>query len=473
MRPNIILLVIDSLRGSNLSCYGYSRKTTPAIDAIAEQGTLFEQAISVGCWTLPVHASLFTGLYPISHGVTISKDALPEGFPTLPRWLGELGYQTASFSNNAYISSITGLTQGFDLVEDVWEQSNPRGVRRTRMGQLIKFLERFGQTTKPVIRALRRLQKMRAVLKRKQNKTDKGARLTNDKIRAWLKEGRDPQKPFFVFVNYMEPHLPYNPPSPYDRTFMSSRYSPSRVGRAGDNGNAPKGDNEKRRQEHIEILRALYDGEVRYLDDRIGELVEFVKSMGMLDDTMIVITSDHGDSLGEHDHYGHRMALYEQLVRVPLIIRYPNCFRPGARVSQHVSLIDLYPTILHLAGADGDLATANGFHNLINPPDLDVRPFIVAENTAPKSQNSVTARMVRTVRHKFIWKSDQSHELYDLTRDPEELVNLAEAEPQVVQEMQEHLENWIQSVGDLRVEVGTAEYEPAVLERLRALGYVD
>ena len=110
MPPNILLLVIDSLRGSNLSCYGYSRKTTPAIDAIAGQGTLFEQAISVGCWTLPVHASLFTGLYPLSHGVTISKDALPEGFPTLAQRLRELGYQTASFSNNAYISSITRLT---------------------------------------------------------------------------------------------------------------------------------------------------------------------------------------------------------------------------------------------------------------------------------------------------------------------------------------------------------------------------
>jgi arylsulfatase A-like enzyme len=195
--------------------------------------------------------------------------------------------------------------------------------------------------------------------------------------------------------------------------------------------------------------------------------------MDLLDDTVIVITSDHGDSLGEHDHIGHRMALYEQLVRVPLIIRYPKRFRPGTRVSQHISLIDLYPTILQLAGADGDLATANGFYNLIDPPDLDVRPFIVAENTAPKSQNSVVARMVRTARHKFIWKSDQNHELYDLARDPEELVNRAAAEPQVVQEMQEHLENWIQSVGDLRLEAGTAVYEPAVLERLRALGYVD
>jgi arylsulfatase A-like enzyme len=473
MQPNIILLVIDSLRASNLSCYGYFRKTTPTIDAIAEQGTLFEQAISVGCWTLPVHASLFTGLYPINHGVTISKDALPEGFATLPRRLRELGYQTASFSNNAYISGITRLTQGFDFVEDVWQQSNPRGVRRTKMGQLIKYVERFGRATEPVIYVLRRLQKMRAVLKRKQNKKDKGARLTNEKIRAWLKEGRNPDKPFFAFVNYMEPHLPYNPPSPYNRFFMSRRNSPSRVGQSGKNSNAPKTDNDQRRWEEIEVLRALYDGEVRYLDDRIADLVDFVKSMGILDDTVIIITSDHGDSLGEHDHFGHRMALYEQLVHVPLIIRYPTCFEAGGRVSQHVSLIDLYPTILEMAGVEGDVATANSFYNLINPPDFDRRPFIVAENTAPKSQNSVVARMIRTDCHKFIWKSDQNHELYDLNRDPEELHNLAEAEPQILQEMQVHLANWIQSVGDLRLEVGIAEYEPAVLERLRALGYVD
>jgi arylsulfatase A-like enzyme len=472
-RPNIILLIIDSLRVSNLSCYGYHRKTTPNIDAIAEQGALFEHAFSVGCWTLPVHASLFTGLFPINHGVTISKDALPENFPTLARHLQECGYQTVSFSNNAYISHITGLAQGFHLVEDIWRQSNPRGIRRTRMGQVIKFLERFGTPAKPIIYLARVLQKIRAVSKRKQNQRDKGARITNEKIQAWFREDRDPNRPFFMFVNYMEPHQPYNPPYPYDRSFMPSRFSPMRVAQVGNNSNVIEKIGEGRGQEDLEILRALYDGEVNYIDNRIGQLVRYLKSTEILDDTVLVITSDHGDSLGEHNHIGHRMALYEQLVHIPLIIRYPKLFDSSSRVFQCVSLLDLYPTFLELAGANVPNESMNGLFSLMHPPSSDERPFIIAENTAPKSQNSVIARMVRSDRYKYIWKSNHNHELYDIVRDPEELYNLTEAKPQAVEEMHEYLESWIRSAGEYRVEVGTAAYDEVLLERLRELGYVD
>jgi arylsulfatase A-like enzyme len=150
----------------------------------------------------------------------------------------------------------------------------------------------------------------------------------------------------------MECHERYSPPAPYNRRFMPAHFSPWRVARVGPNKASILNSSEKRRAEDLEITRALYDGALNYLDHRIGELVAFVEGLGILDDTLLVVASDHGDSLGEHGHLGHRLTLYEQLVRVPLIIRCPARFQPGTRVSPQVQLADLYPTFLELAGAD-------------------------------------------------------------------------------------------------------------------------
>jgi arylsulfatase A-like enzyme len=472
-QPNIILLVMDSARTANMSCYGYHRTTTPKIDALAKEGTLFERAISVGSWTLPVHASLFTGLYPLNHGLTVSKDALPDNFPTLAHQLKVLGYQTASFSNNAYVSEVTGLTQGFEVVEELWRASNPRGTKRTKMSRLIKQLEHFGRPTKPLIRLLRAFQVMRSAMKRQRNKRDKGAQLTNEKIRTWLTEARDPDTPFFIFVNYMESHEPYYPPHPYNRRFMPNRFTSRRIERVGNNKEAILSGSEKRRRDDLEILAALYDGELNYLDDQIGQLVHFIESLGILNETVLVITSDHGDSLGEHNHLGHRMTLYEPLVHVPLIVRYPARFQPGTRVAQQVSLIDLYPTFLAVAGANLSHVPLNGFHSLTMPPGSGERPFLIAENTAPKSLNGVVSRMLRAERYKYIWKSNQRHELYDLVKDPNELNNLVEVEQQVARNMHEQLAAWQRSLENHRIEPSQAEYDESVVERLRALGYVE
>lgn len=471
-QPNIIFLVMDSVRAANLSCYGYQRPTTPNIDQLAAQSTLFEQAISVGCWTLPVHASLFTGLYPLNHGMTVSKDALTDDFPTLAYRLKSLGYRTACFSNNAYISDATGLSQGFDTVEDIWRATNPRGIQRSRMSRLIKSLERRGPLAQPAVSALRASQRARAMLKARRSRKDSGARATNEKIRDWLNEARDQDAPFFIFVNYMECHERYSPPPPYNRRFMPSRFSDWRVAQVSPNKAEVLDGPASRRADDLEIMRALYDGALSYLDDKIGELVRFVESLGLMDETLIVVTSDHGDSLGEHDHLGHRVTLYEQLVHVPLIIRYPARFTPGARVSSHVQLADLYPTFLEVAGGDTAEAAANGFHSLLAPPQTVARPFTVAENTAPKSLDNVVARMIRTDKYKYIWKSNHQHELYDLTSDPSEQTNLIADEPDVARGMIEQLEAWERSLDDKRIETREAEYDDATLQRLRGLGYV-
>jgi arylsulfatase A-like enzyme len=472
-QPNIIMLVMDSVRVDRLSCYGYHRNTTPHIDRISKDSTLYEQAISVGCWTVPVHASIFTGLYPSSHGLTISKDALPANYPTLAYQLKNLGYQTACFSNNAYISDITGLAQGFDTVEDIWRVSKPRGIQRTKMGKLIQQLKRLGPIGIPVIRLARLIQELRSVLKRRNKQGDMGAELTNERIQTWLNESWNSDHPFFIFINYMEPHEPYNPPQPYNRIFIPKRYSTWRVARVGNNKNVSERIDEKRGKEDLEILNALYDGELNYLDQKIGELVDFLEKRDILENTMLILTSDHGDCLGEHHLIGHRMALYEQLVHVPLIIRLPERFQPGTRVTQQVSLVDLYPTILESAGAVVEESKFNGYRSLLSTPDDTVRTFMVAENTAPKSLESVVSRMIRTTKLKYIWKSNQEHELYNLIDDPGESLNLFSNESRWAQEMHEKLESWLHSIDDHKIEVGEATYDQMMVERLRELGYVE
>jgi len=194
------------------------------------------------------------------------------------------------------------------------------------------------------------------------------------------------------------------------------------------------------------------------------------KGAGILDETVVVVTSDHGDSLGEHHHIGHRMALYEQLVHVPLIVRYPRRFPASKRVPDLVSLIDLYPTFLELGGGDLSGASLNGNYRLIAD---HARPFVIAENTAPKSQNGVIARMLRNNQYKYIWKSNQEHELYDVLADPQEQANLISARSEVAARLNEQLQAWLDSLGNHQFEAGQVEYDQVMLERLRELGYVD
>ena len=341
------------------------------------------------------------------------------------------------------------------------------------MGRLIKQMEKFGRPARPFIGLARKLQRARAVVKRRRHQKDKGARITNERLQKWLLEDRMPDRPFFLFVNYMEPHEPYNPPHPYDRRFMPKGFSPQRVARVGTNRDVIDRISDGQGQEDVLILQALYDGQLNYLDEKIGELVAFIDSRGDLEDTVLIITSDHGDCLGEHNHVGHRMSLYEPLLHVPLTIRYPARFQPGTRVSRQVSLIDLFPTILELAGAEASALNGTGFHSLLSAQEEETRAFTVAENTAPKSLDGLVSRALRTGRHKYIWRSDGQHELYDLEADPGELENLMGSASEVETELDLQLRSWQQSLAAYDVDTIETEYDEEISDRLHQLGYID
>ncbi|MDQ2941828.1 MAG: sulfatase-like hydrolase/transferase [Chloroflexota bacterium] len=462
--PNVVLIVLDSVRAPNCSAYGYGRETTPQLARLAAEGTLYEQAISVGCWTLPVHASIFTGRYPVNHGLTESRHALRPGTETLATKLRAAGYRTGCFSNNAYISDATGLVQGFDHVDDIWRITNPRGIALPKLSKRIKELERGGPLRRVAAELLRHARHLRAVIRAWRSRKDSGASLTNERLMEWI-GGEEPTQPFFVFANYMETHEPYLPPYPYNRRFISSRYSPFRVARASARRDEVLTAEGGPRREDLEILESLYDGTLRYADEMVGRLADALRSRGLLDDTVLIITSDHGDSFGEHGHLGHRLTLYDELLHVPLVIRHPESFRAGTRVREQVQLGDIYPLVLELAGigADGD------FVSLLAPaPDRTA----LAENTGPKSINGLESKAVRRPPHKFIWRSDDQHELYDLASDPGERSNLVESEPEVARRLHKDLERMLREMRDDEVRTSEALYDEETLERLRALGYV-
>ena len=464
--PNIVCVILDSVRASNCSAYGYGRATTPHLDRLAAEGALYEQATSVGSWTLPVHTSLFTGLYPLRHGVTISAHALADDVPTLAGQLTAAGYRTACFSNNAYISNASGLTRGFEHVDDVWRMTNPRGISLPRLSQRIKRLEGRGPLLRPLVGLLRRARRARTILKAWRSRKDSGATYTNQRIREWLRESAD-DRPFFIFVNYMETHEPYLPPYPFNRRFVPGRFSPWRVVRSTGRRDEVLAQQGTAREEDLEILEGLYDGTVRYADEKVAELTEILSADGNLDSTFLAVTSDHGDAFGEHGHLGHRLTLYEELLRVPLVVRYPARFPAGTRVSGPLPIGDLHPTILQLAGAD-DIAEAD-FRSLLAPP-ID-RP-VIAENTGPKSINGLVSRTLRDGNLKLLWRSDGRHELYDLESDPGERHSIADRDPGATRRLVERLERWVRSMEERSADTGDAAYDDETMERLRGLGYV-
>ena len=421
-RPNVILIVIDTLRADHLSAYGYERKTSPNIDRLAAQGVLYEQSISASSWTLPAHASLFTGLYPRDHQTTSESWELDDSYDTLAELLRGSGYHTGGFSNNVWTDSHSNLTQGFDTFLQLWRD------QKTRKDGI--------SADDPA--------------------TDMQARRTNDEIFAWLDGLADKKRPFFVFINYFEPHLPYRPTQPFDDDFLPegvdegtvlrlrSFYSPREYGYIL---GVPW---MKVKDREIEILASLYDGEIAYVDSIVGELVAGLRSRGLLDDTLLVITSDHGEHLGENRMLSHKLSVYEPLLHVPLILWNPERIPSGKRIETQVQAHDVFGTILRITGVREDFAPALPFENRTRDYTFAElaypRIFLdVIKKKIPGWDSSAFARgleVVRGQRYKLISGSDGSLELYDLLDDPLESRNLAESEPEVLQEMQRALESF-------------------------------
>jgi arylsulfatase A-like enzyme len=326
--PNILVIVVDTLRADHLSSYGYSRPTSPNLDSIAEQGVLFEHAFATSSWTKPSHASLVTGRYTYQHGADATEQ-LDDRYPTIAEVLQLHGYRTGAFSANYWVfNRREGFGRGFVHFEDFY-RSISNMATNTLYGRVIEeyVLHRgFGLRF--------RIDRRRA--------SD-----INRSLLHWI--DRDSATPFFAFLNYYDPHAPYVPPQPYRGMFSQLEEPGGLINTDWD-------------MQHIyvpmtpEQLRGeidAYDGTVAYVDNHIGELMVELQERGLAENTLVVVTSDHGELFGEHGLFEHTNSLYREVIQVPLIFWWPGHVPAGERVAEPVSNVALPATLLDLIAGDG------------------------------------------------------------------------------------------------------------------------
>ncbi len=311
--PNIVLIVIDSLRADHVSAYGYGRATTTNLDTlIAADGMRFEHAISSASWTCPANAAIMSGIIPSrleSSWATVG-DALPRRIDTLAEYLQDGGYYTAGFITNTCISRNHGFAQGFDVY-------NQDFLRR-------EDVDAYNQVDAAEINAL---------------------------VLSWLTDEwqgtRKANKPLFLFVYYMDPHVVYAPPAPYD-TLYDPTYDGPFTSEGFDVGQDVVAGLVSPSERDIEHIQALYDGEITYWDSQFAWFITGLENLGLRHNTLFIVTADHGELFGEHNKWVHGTALYEELIRVPLLMWYPGVI-PSGTSETPVQTFDLMPTILDLA----------------------------------------------------------------------------------------------------------------------------
>lgn len=390
-RPNILLILVDTLRADHVGCYGYGRPTTPAIDSVAAEGVRFRETVAAASWTMPSLATMFTGVPPAAHGVTGPNSLVSDRLTTLAAELRKAGYQTAGVTSNPMANRTFGYARGFEFYDDYTvslgadldlfsDAATGRGVNQTMTSDVVN----------------------RAAL-------------------SWLNKRRKPDQPFFLFLLYFDPHADYVPPREYAQRFTDSNYKGSQ---SGLNMNALRG--KPLPAEDIKYLQGLYDAEIRYTDDRIARMLQELKNKNLYNNTLTVIVSDHGEEFWEHGSCTHGATLYEECVMVPWVMRLPGKVSAGSVFDRQVSHLDLMPTILGLAGCA--VPTQCG--------GRDLSRFVATGETGtlPETPAYMETRIetpvtgLRTHTRKLIRHGDDRRELFVLTEDPRERQNLAGGE---------------------------------------------
>jgi arylsulfatase A-like enzyme len=398
--PNVVLVVMDTVRPDRLSAYGYTRETTPNLDQLVTTSRVFYNAYSTSSWTSPAHASLFTGLYPVAHQTTQESWTLDPELTTLAEILSDNGYEAVAMVGNPMLSRERRFDQGFAHYSETWRFARAR--TRERPGQPPQLAD------------------------------DIAAELIGEFV-----ERPEGSRPFFIFVNLIGPHSPYDSCRQYCASFVSD---PSIKIRSNQWAAYYMGG---RKFSDAEILHLgeLYDAEIRHADEIVGRIIGSLRAGGHWDDSLFVVTSDHGENIGDHGHMDHVFSLYETTARIPLIVRYPVLFEPGSADHVPVQLPDLFTTTLRTAGVDPTRYSAHGVDLSDESARAERAVFLeyykpvqalgLVKRWATPAQRRALARYDRRLRavissdRKLIWASDGRHELYDLGTDPEERNDLS------------------------------------------------
>jgi arylsulfatase A-like enzyme len=425
-KPNIILISIDTLRADHLGCYGYRRNTTPNIDAFAENGILFENAIAQAPYTVSSHMSMLTSLYPSFHKVNlIEMSRLHPAKQTLAEILYNNGYRTWAITGGGQVSSNYGFYDGF---ESFTEYSPPHKDMELKVGETLDYLK------------------------------------------------REKDSQFFIFFHSYKPHAPYTPRIPYNEMFDSG-YEGKITGSLTDIEDINSGKIQVD-QADLDHVVALYDGEIREVDDQLGILFDYLKKEQLMENTLIVFTSDHGEEFNEHGLFGvHSHTLYDELLHVPLICRVPQV--PSARtvIKEQVQSIDIFPTILQIADIQYKDIPIQGtsFLPLIKNPNLKRNPNIAFSERTPSDGRFL--RALRDSSQKYIFeeelkKGEIKHYYFNLINDPGEQFNLTLPQRKLRQ-MFNQVHFLIEEGKKIDEIMKTKKIDKETLETLKALGYIE
>jgi arylsulfatase A-like enzyme len=431
--PNIILISVDTLRADRLGSYGFTAATSPTLDRLAGLGVRFENAISPSSWTLPAHMSLITSQLVSTHGVVDDETALSDSAATLAEALSSQGYKTTGFVSWVYLSPKFGFGQGFDRYTFV--PGNARAVV--------------------------------------------------DAVEEW--HSTSAREPYFLFVHFFDPHMDFTPPPPYDRLFVDEytgpvdgsylQIKPQILGLHESIAPIDPAD-----RQHLD---ALYQGEIRFVDDEIARLLAAVDTRSPLADSLVVVVSDHGEELGDHGSLeGHGWTLYEEILHVPMIWNFPDSAYQGTVVREPVGLIDVAPTILDFLDIESpDQFQGRSLLPLLKPrEEMAASPPVVADSGG---RFGIFKRAVRGPRFKLIETRDTGdseiglpidagYELYDLESDPGEQQDLYHPDHPEAQRLLRILELADRPHGDGEMEATTPAQELSEEEKkmLESLGYI-
>jgi len=479
--PNILLISMDTVRADALSCYSPETGNTPFLDSLAARGALFEDARSTSPWTLPGHASMFTGLYPSAHGATWEFTYLDDDFVTLAEILKAAGYQTAAFSSNGWISHFTNTIQGFD---HYYLAGAPDKLNRKTKERPLLLWE---ATTKLALTAMDN----RGLIKLPGPPKINLSILINRSVKSWLSGRSQKNKPAFIFINYVDAHHPYQPTRkffpkpPPDVDFK-------KVKRFNKNVLLYFSDRETLTERELEYLRSIYYASVSFEDYIIKSLFDILESSGFLDNVAVIVTADHGEYFGEHGQLCHCFGVHEPVIRVPFILYAPGKIPAGRRLRGMVQIVDVVPTLLELAGIQYKGASRFQAKSLLKPleKNIPVRKYSISELMYP----TLPLRMVKKmgvpeqtykkweVRQRTVTErgyqlevhSNGFSKLWLLENDGKNAVDVTDTQPRRVKLMKNTLDNWLASFphtkySDKDKPVMTKEFR----DMLRAMGYIE
>lgn len=471
--PHVFLIVLDTVRSKNFSYNRSGEETTPFLNKLSNECLRFENCFSPAPMTVPSHASMFTGVLESTHQTNNENPWLPKRLTTLAEVLSSEGYDTVGFSNNSHVSPEFNFDKGFDVfkhnMSDSYGEVYDNGFPIVPLGQKlsdyplpIKMLQAtwfVSQTDYSVINTGRNWFSKR-YLNSEANQTDRGAQSTNEFVDNYLKNHSD--GPLFMFLNYMEAHDPYRFPDSFHSEFINSdnisRRSWSDLDKFYRNGDSI--DNPELRQ-----MESQYNGAIRYLDSILEDLIKIIKSNGYYDNTMIFITSDHGEAFGENKLYGHRGGLYNELIKVPLLVKLPRS-EDQSDIHSPVSNRWVFSTILNRIGASvpNDAIGYNILDSANYSPISESPPVKFPANTEP-DYSRFKGKMVSTVdpESKYIYYSAiDKTKAYDLTESESRSVD-ENIEKRLKQIAKDSLEN--------RHETENRSIDPATEAHLEELGY--